>query len=82
MTEDILDIEFGTHSKKSPNIINWASIIILWIGIGVCIAKGMIGNLKLTIGIILLAATTILTYLNFKKGCILYQKLPLPGPLY
>lgn len=68
MTEDILDIELGSEEKKKPNILNWASIIILWIGIRLCIANGMIGNMKLIIAIVLLIATTIFTYWNFEKA--------------
>ncbi|MEZ4957996.1 MAG: hypothetical protein R2825_30840 [Saprospiraceae bacterium] len=68
MTENILDTELGSEEKKKPSIINWASIIILWIGIGLCMASGMIGNLKLIIAIVLLAVTTAFTYWDFEKG--------------
>ncbi|MEO1259611.1 MAG: hypothetical protein AAFZ15_12475 [Bacteroidota bacterium] len=68
MKNNILDYELDDDSKKKPSMLNWAAVILLWMGIVLCILEGMIGNLKIILAALLLAGTTIYRYRNFENG--------------
>ena len=69
MNEDILDNDLGVYeNKKRTNLKNWISIILLWIGIGVCIRNGVYGDIKVISGIFLLAFCTFFTHANYNIG--------------
>lgn len=69
MNEEVLDDKFQKLPKRyNPSILNWASIIILWIGIGFCFSEGLIGEVKVLIATTLLVLATIVTFLNYKLG--------------
>jgi hypothetical protein len=70
MEKDILDndLTFKGENEFQPKLINWTSIIILWIGIAYSIFNGLISDTQDIAAIILLAIATIISYLNFNIG--------------
>ena len=69
MNNEILDDEFQiTTEKNYPKIINWISIIMLWVGIGYCGFYGLLGEIRVIIAIVLLVVSTVLTYFNYELG--------------
>lgn len=78
MEHQLLDNDL-IEKKEKRSIINWATIIILWLGIGRCIASGFFGTPKLTIAIILLSITSVVMFKNYAFGVKLTFGLLLIG---
>ncbi len=69
MNNDILDdLTSKNEVTFIPTAFNWSSIILLWIGIFFCFNEGIILNIKVIIGILLLLGATIISLYNFKLG--------------
>ena len=66
----ILDDHLAFKGEKivQPKLVNWTSIIILWIGILYSIFNGLIYQNKFITGIVMLLITTIFCFSNFKLG--------------
>ncbi len=72
MEKEILDenLDQLENTKLKANLVNWISIVILWIGIGLCVQRGLIGDLQIVAGTVLLMVATFLTHFNYKMGVL------------
>lgn len=70
MEKDLIDDEstFKGKNKVKPKLVHWISIIILWGGIGYCFVNGIITEIQVIAGIILLTISTIITYFKYEIG--------------
>lgn len=69
MDTKILDDGFQIKEKRNKfQIVNWISLIILWIGIAQCGYVGTLGNPKVIAAISLLTISTIITYVKYELG--------------
>lgn len=57
-----------SKNKSQPTSLNWTSIIILWIGIVLCFFSGIISDIQVILGIILLSLSTLITYYKYELG--------------
>ena len=69
MNNEILDNGFENGDKrKGIQIVNWISIIILWVGIGYCGTSGLLSEIKVIAAIVLLLLSTATMYFNYELG--------------
>ena len=70
MDTDLLDDEFIIKNQKEsiPRFLNWLTIFILWSGIGICIAFGLMYDTQVIIAILLLFIATIFNYYKYRIG--------------
>lgn len=70
MENDILDEDLlGKRDyEKPPTLSNWTSLLLLWAGIASGLYAGFLFETKFVFAVLLLAMTSMLTYLNFQVG--------------
>ncbi len=72
MNNEILDDGFENGDKRNRvKIVNWISIIILWVGIGYCGIDGLLGEIKVIIAIVLLIISTGIMCFNYELGIVI-----------
>jgi hypothetical protein len=62
------DLILQDKNKVEPKLLNWVSILILWLGIGYCLFEGIITDMRVIAGIVLLVIATLATYFKFELG--------------
>lgn len=75
LDNDLIEVE------EQRSIFNWTAIILLWVGIGWCIANGYLGSFKNTVAIILLFMTSFVMYKYYPWGIKMTFGLLLMGAL-
>ena len=79
---ELLDDSFRTvEERKQVNFINWISIIILWLGIGLCAINGILGDVKVIVAIVFLIAATALSFYDYVLGVKVTLGITLIGTL-
>ena len=69
MNNEIFDDGFEIREERNEaQIVNWISIIVLWIGIGCCGMMGLLSDLKVISAIVFLILSTGITYFNYELG--------------
>ncbi|MEL6867781.1 MAG: hypothetical protein AAFP19_25370 [Bacteroidota bacterium] len=70
MEKDLLDDDlFLQPTKKAlPKIVNWTSLILLWLGIGYTTSFSIIDDAQLFLAMSLLCTSALVSYFNFSWG--------------
>ena len=62
------NLSFKAENIIQPKLMNWLSLIILWGGIGYCSIRGIITDVQVALGVILLIISTVATYFKYEAG--------------
>lgn len=79
MNNDILDEDLVVESARSFRLVNFISIVILWMGIGVCAIFGLIGETKVLISAAILMLSTGITIYKVDWGAFVTLIVILAG---